>query len=307
VLKKIGLSGGGGTGGTATPALCVPSTILPTYPYCNADPVGLAKINVQLESNETDNTALFVYGGDLKGRMWKWDISSEVNTSYGSAAMMATALAPDGTAQPITTKPEIGRLPSFEFAIFFGTGRYLGNSDPSNLQRQTVYAIKGSLSGVANARSVLVAQTLGSDQAAAGGTVRTVTSTNDVNWTTGNGWYIDLPVSGERVNVDPSLQIGTLVIASNAPTSGDCSVGGVGYLNYFDYLTGRAVVTSTGLVASYKVPGSLIVGTNTVKLPGNKLVTITTTADNQQLSFETPISLAGAGGKRISWREVIVD
>lgn len=307
VLKKIGLSGGGGTGGTATPALCVPATILPTYPYCNADPVGLAKINVQLESNETDNTALYVYGGDLKGRMWKWDISSEVNTSYASATLMATALAPNGTPQPITTKPEIGRLPSFEYAIFFGTGRYLGNSDPSDLQRQTVYAIKASVSGVANARSILVSQTLGADQTSAGGTVRTITSTNDVNWTTGNGWYIDLPVSGERVNVDPSLQIGTLVVASNAPTSGDCSVGGVGYLNYFDYLTGRAVVTSTGLVASYKVPGSLIVGTNTVKLPGNKLVTITTTADNQQLSFETPISLAGAGGKRISWREVIVD
>ena len=70
-------------------------------------------------------------------------------------------------------------------------------------------------------------------------------------------------------------------------------------------MLGRLMATSTNSAVSQKIAGSLVVGTNTVKLPGNKLVTITTTADNKQLTFDTPLNTAATGGKRVSWREII--
>jgi type IV pilus assembly protein PilY1 len=251
---------------------------------------------------------LEVYGGDLKGRVWKFDLSSASGT-YLPATLLAQLNAPDGSAQPITTKPEIGKIKDGMppiFAVFVATGKYLGNPDVSDSQVQSVYAIKTSVSTLSNARTSLVSQSLGADTAVAGGVIRTSTSSNMVDWTVNNGWYVDLPLSKERVNVDPSLQIGTLVVPSNVPAaSGDCTAGGTGYLNFFNFLTGRAVDTATNQAASVKISGSLIVGTNTVKLPGNKLVTITTTADNQQLNFDTPVGAPPLSGRRVSWRELV--
>lgn len=310
ILNKVALdASAGGAGGSATPSACVPSTVTPVTPFCDADPVGLARINARLESNETDNTILEIYGGDLKGRVWRFDLSSMSN-SYPVAFRLAELKDPMGNPQPITTKPEIAKIRDGAppiFGVFVGTGQYLGNPDLGTTQTQTIYAIKASgTSTLTNARSSLVSQTLSADIVVAQGTIRTVTSSNSVDWTSGNGWYVDFPVSKERVNVDPSVQIGTLQVATNVPaSSGDCTAGGFGYLNYFDFLTGRYVSTSTAQAASYKVAGSLIVGTNTVKLPGNKLITIATTADNQQLSFEAPVQSLGLGGRRVSWREIV--
>jgi type IV pilus assembly protein PilY1 len=297
-----------GTAGTASPTLCSPVTVLPAYPYCDANPSGFAKINVRLENNDTDNTALYVYGGDLYGNLWRYDLTSTTN-AYPTAFLMAQFTDTGGTPapQPITVRPEVAIIPNDIPAVFVGTGKYVGSDDPGNSQQQTIYAVRADLTTTIANRSGLIQQTLGGDVTVAGGTIRTVTSTASVNWNSDKGWYINLPLSGERVNVDPSLQIGTLVMASNVPSTSSCTAGGFGYLNFFDYLTGKFIESSANAAASRKVSGSLIVGTNTVKLPGNKLVTITTTADNQQLTFETPIKSIGLGGKRVSWREVVID
>ena len=37
-----------------------------------------------------------------------------------------------------------------------------------------------------------------------------------------SGWVVDLPDTGERVNVDLKLQLGTLVVASNVPSEAGC-------------------------------------------------------------------------------------
>jgi hypothetical protein len=49
------------------------------------------------------------------------------------------------------------------------------------------------------------------------------------------------------------------------------------------------------------------VGINVIMLPGGKVVSIVTTADNQQLTKDTPTPPSGFGGKRVSWRELIRD
>jgi len=63
---------------------------------------------------------------------------------------------------------------------------------------------------------------------------------------------------------------------------------------------------SNGMVST-KISQSLIVGINVIKLPGGAVKTIVTTADNQQLSKDTPVAPATISGRRVSWRELIVD
>ena len=46
-------------------------------------------------------------------------------------------------------------------------------------------------------------------------------------------------------------------------------------------------------------------GINVIMLPGGKVVTIVTTADNQQLTKNTPVPSSSFAGRRVSWRELI--
>jgi hypothetical protein len=43
-----------------------------------------------------------------------------------------------------------------------------------------------------------------------------------------------------------------------------------------------------------------------IQLPGGDVKTIVTTADNQQLTQNTPVSATAVQGRRVSWRELLV-
>jgi type IV pilus assembly protein PilY1 len=91
------------------------------------------------------------------------------------------------------------------------------------------------------------------------------------------------------------------------PNADTCTAGGTSYLNYLDYATGSYVAGATGNMASVYIGSSLVVGINVIMLPGGKVVTIATTASNQQLTQDTPVSAVGFLAKRVSWRELVVE
>jgi type IV pilus assembly protein PilY1 len=72
----------------------------------------------------------------------------------------------------------------------------------------------------------------------AGGRVYRAVSGNTINWSGKSGWYLDLPVAGERVVVDPVLRNGRLIVPTTVPSSDPCAVGGFSWLMEVDYLTG---------------------------------------------------------------------
>jgi type IV pilus assembly protein PilY1 len=274
--------------------------------YSDADPSGLAKINNWVDNSLTDNTTLAIYGGDMKGNLWRFDLDSASST-YLSAVKVAALKDPTGLIeQPITTKPELGLISSRR-VIFVGTGRFLGVSDKVDDTGQTIYAIADDLTGntAVSGRTGLVQQTM----TAATSTTRTVSSVATVDWSNNavRGWFIDLPDSGERVNVDPQLQLGTLVIASNVPSTDTCVAGGTAWINTLDFKTGGFIEGATANAVSQKISASVAVGINVIQLPGGKVVTIVTTADNQQLPVETPVAPTMFEGKRVGWRELTAD
>lgn len=256
-------------------------------------PSGLARIANWVDDPMVNNTTKYVYGGDLNGDLWRFDLDA------GSATKLAAV------GEPITTRPELAEI-KFNRVVFFGTGLFLQGADRVDGASRAIYAIKDdglTTFGSVRGNSAFVEQNF-----IAGGDTRTLTG-NSVDWDTRSGWYIPLPDSGERVNVDPKIQLGTLVVPTNVPTStgaNTCTVGGYAWLNYIDFTTGSDVKNSKGEVikASQKLAGALAVGVNIVRLPDGKVVAITTTADNRHPVTEVPVGTTNTRARRISWREL---
>lgn len=266
-----------------------------------ATPSGLAKI-AAWNDEPVGNKAGYVYGGDLLGNVWRFNI----NTA-GAPFLLATLKDPANVVQPITTTPTLGKISDIR-TIYIGTGKYLESADLASTQVQSMYALKDNNAtttlinpgGSPRNSTTLVKQTLTS-----AGATRT-TSNNSVNYGTGQGWYVDFPDSKERVNIDSKLVQGTLIVPTIVPSNTDCSPGGYGWLNFFDFKTGAAINTTTGL-ASLKYDHT-IVGVNVLYIAGSPIVEIVT--DNQPTpdinsSVAFAAAAAGFSGKRVLWRELI--
>ncbi len=253
-----------------------------------ATPSGLSKIIAQVVNPSLDATLLQVYGGDLFGNLWRFDVNGNVGAAGNDAQLLATLRgpAPNSLPQPITSKPEVGLI-NGATVVFVGTGRYLGVTDLTDTTQaspnlQTMYGIwdplltttTPSVAIYANPRTVVtnpfVQQTeltttcpLGAPTTlcAFGQIIRTSTS-YPVSIPSGNsGWYVDLPDSGERLNTDPMLELGMLAFNTNVPSASSCSVGGYSYNYVLDYTTGsfptNAVTTITAALAA-TLPPSMV-------------------------------------------------
>jgi type IV pilus assembly protein PilY1 len=157
---------------------------------------------------------------------------------------------------------------------------------------------------------LLVPQTLTNFTSASGQQLRT-TSTTAVNWASKAGWYVDLNPGntspGERVNVDVQLQLGSLTVASNVPSTNACNVGGYSFLYNFDFKSGQYLQTATAqAVGSRLASGAMVAGMNTIRLQSGKIITIITDTGGGITSQETPTAVASSGtANRVSWRELI--
>jgi type IV pilus assembly protein PilY1 len=193
-----------------------------------ANPSGLAKISPYVEQMFENNTALNVYGGDLNGNIWRFNINTNVVTK------IATLRDGGSNPQKITTQPELGKIDK-NVVIMVGTGKFLEPADLTNTPQNSVYTFKDNGQTSAISRNQLVAQTLSGS--------RTVTSTAAVNFDTGYGWLLDFP-AGERVNLDPLLLNGVLLMPTLVPSSEACSGAGYGWFNYFNYKKGSSMLPS---------------------------------------------------------------
>lgn len=191
------------------------------------NPSGLARISAPATSPDSDRTALSVYGGDMLGNLWRFDINGDIGTSGNDAQLLVTFKDAGGNRQPITAKPEVA-LVSGHTVVYVGTGSYLGLTDVGSTTSQTMYAVKDSMGSttLGNPRisgSNFVQQTMtettcvNESSCTPGEKIRKITSYNNVDWATKNGWYVDFLTAGERGNTDPSLVQGTLAFTTNTP------------------------------------------------------------------------------------------
>jgi type IV pilus assembly protein PilY1 len=267
-------------------------------------PSGLAKIS-GWNDEPAGNKVGYVYGGDLLGNVWRFDINSAVAATIGTGDKLKFATlfsdAAGTSPQPVTTTPVLGSILG-KRVVFIGTGKYLESNDLTTTQMQTQYAIKddNATTTLVNPRTTLVQQTLTN-----AGASRTA-SNNAVNFFTGRGWYVNFPDSGERVNIDSKLVQGTLLVPSIVPSSTACTPGGYGWLNFFNFQTGGPVNTAIS-TASLKYDAT-IVGVNVLYVQGvPKVGVVTSTNPTPELNTGVNFAATATGftGKRVIWRELI--
>ena len=290
-------------------------------------PSGLAQITNFVDNSIIDNTTRYVYGGDNNGNVWKFDI----NAATPSATLLGVAKDPSGVRQPITTRPELGEIAGKPW-VYVGTGRLLGLPDLLDVQVQSLYGFVDT-GGVyltypdpvleaSGLRGVLapLAMTPVTDPAenpAVGTTRESACTGNSTECARKSGWVLDLPDSGERLNIDMSLTLGTLISATNVPRNTACNIGGYSWLNFLDYRTGLSVAGSpiasgntTGNVSAY-LGETLAVGLSVMRLPSStpggqgKTVAVVMGSSGTPQSFAPPVNVPPPIGRRVSWQELV--
>ena len=275
---------------------------------------GLKELNNYVADPAGDNTTTLFYGGDLEGNVWRfqWDFNSSSFTTKKVVQLQSSG----GTVQPITTRIELvqgqagGSLPR----ILVATGKLLGVGDLSSTAQQSIYGFDDTADGYSNAASLRASlkQTLMEDVAAADGTRSRRVKCNASNALCADnskGWYVDLPTTGERVNIDLRLAGATLVVASNIPSNEPCVSGGTGWINYLNFQTGGAVGGNTGEWGPSGVPvdAGLIMGNDlSATRDGNVTSHVSPSQfPNLPIDVKIPTSNPKPKGKRMSWREVV--
>ncbi|CAN5434821.1 PilC/PilY family type IV pilus protein [soil metagenome] len=209
---------------------------------------------------DTKQQIVAVYAGDLKGNMWKFDLSSTSSSSWGVAFAgnpLFNAVNRTGTAEPFTAAPTYVLHPLGGVMILAGTGKLYETADPDNVQERTLYglwdkvkvgAASGTATSVISSTATLVMQAVSSTlvvTTTSGDTATYYTSTgNTVDYATKRGWYLPLTIqAGERTVYDPQIAVGRVFFETVVPGAAvtTCAASnGIGYNFVLDPFSGAS-------------------------------------------------------------------
>lgn len=283
---------------------------IPTGAGTPMSPSGLAKISAYSANQAINNTTDFVYGGDLLGNVWRFDLTS-TNPATWSVAKLATLVDGSGTRQAVTTEPQLSEITRGGISrrfVYVGTGSYLGDSDVATTQTQSMYGLIDDLSAsplISPLRSRLQRQIISN----VGGGKRQL-SRIALDYATQRGWYVDFNLSaGERINTDPQLARGALIFTTNIPSADKCVPGGSSFFYVLDYENGGVLTNTTQPLYSGMFLGNAMASRPTlVQLPNGKVVTPVHLTDGTVPTPENGLPPTGPlGARRVFWKEIITN
>ncbi|MGE6320990.1 pilus assembly protein [Pseudomonas oryzihabitans] len=265
VLFGNGYDGSGGKAALYALNVADGSSIGSNFPLVAQAGSNNGLFNLKSLDVNSDGIADYVYGGDLQGNLWRFDLlangnltssasASDFKVSFGGSPLYrAKDRDNNGNVQPITAPPSLVRHPfGTGFVVMFGTGSYFTQADKSSVYLQSVYGIwDKNVATVATPNTATTTTTLnrGSlqrqvffQETALGGKAVRVISNNSVDWSTVSGWYLDLAYGdtqlGERM-VDPMTASGqALFFSTITPNSAVCSAGISGWTYAVDPSSG---------------------------------------------------------------------
>ncbi|MEO8303410.1 MAG: PilC/PilY family type IV pilus protein [Betaproteobacteria bacterium] len=272
----------------------------------DADPSGLSTIRAFVPSRK-DPYALQAYGGDLKGNVWRFDLSDpdERNWKVERVAKLTDA---GGNAQPITTgvRIEIDQNNNLDRYLFVGTGKLLGKDDIADATvGNTLYVIRdGTVKVPEAAPSTPYSR---ADLNSVDGTkVSGFTGTP-----TGRGWYQDGADKSWKIGVDVYADVQTVVYAFSKPATDPCERPLSSTLYARDLNTGNSVLIEPGgTVVSGIDIGAGIAGVSLIQGQGGSTGNVSsgdvrvqvTTMKGQVFSFGVKLATSANLKHRVSWR-----
>ncbi|WP_334130854.1 pilus assembly protein [Silanimonas lenta] len=267
-----------------------------------------------------DGTVDFVFAGDMRGNMWRFDLTS-TNPSQWSNAANRSVLFAAGPSKPITAAPSLALNPAdFKLWVFFGTGRYLSAGDPGDLSVQSWYGMRDSATTIP--LTDLQRRKIEEQTTHSGRLVRTFENAGPLS--DGKmGWFIDLVrppyppgvAEGERMITNQRV-VGRILIASSIiPSNDPCAVGGTGFVNAIDAFTGASLagsffdVDGDGSFADETINGRPVGSLDlNISMPTEAALveSILVVGGSRSTTGEVPVDLSSLYG-RISWREIVRD
>ena len=205
------------------------------------------------------------FTGDLKGNLWKFDLSSSAKADWKVALggkPLFEAKTFQGVAQPITAAPLAVPHPDGGVVVVAGTGKFFDAADINSVATQTIYGVRDPVGfgtdegSTITGTSTLVMQTIIDKKnesrvvEAFDNTTSTQTitfyevSVNPIDWRTKNGWYFHQPYAGQRMVYPVSRVAGRLAkVDTIVPGKADAdpcesSTPGKGYNYVIDAITG---------------------------------------------------------------------
>jgi type IV pilus assembly protein PilY1 len=205
---------------------------------------------------DNDLIAHYVYAGDLRGNLWRFDLSVPDPSNWDEALSIFSAVDPSGNPQPITVQPRVALNPQRpgELMVLFGTGSYFRTEDRESVspQVQTLYGVRDG--GTSTRRSLgdrddMLQQSITFEmQADALGSTRIVREISDNDYSNNNaiGWYLDLVVGGvargerviSRATFPSSSRRERVRFTTLRPDNDPCSGGREGFIFDVDLANG---------------------------------------------------------------------
>ena len=281
----------------------------------------------QFKNRSGSGAAAALYFGDLQGNLWRFNTTGDDPSSWLPAIGTLAAPLPIFTAttevgnvrQPIVARPEVATGPYGTTMVFFGTGKYYGQSDLSpTYTQQSEYALidNGSTNVITrNADLARRTATISGTNIVVTGSPFTYSGSSSKK-----GWVLDFPSSlstGERSVTKPAVANGLLTFTTLTLSADICGTGN-GFIYQLNALSGLPFLTSpNGNTGGYS---------STVGIPGPpRVVDLVldqglTRATGEQIDKRTQTTLvSGTSSKidasgvvnskappvgRINWREI---
>lgn len=275
---------------------------------------GLSSVKLKVNSS---NVVQAAYGGDLKGRLWKFDLSATSTDSWGVAfsgkPLFTTA---GGATQPITAQPLLADNSVGGKQIFVGTGKFNETADKTNKDLQAFYSVWDADGGSGQLTvSSLQAQAVTGVFSGSSGQFVTTTQ-NDTTYPGEKGWYLPLVYNnaliGERVINQASLVLGRIVFTTaSVDTTDPCSSFGTGKVAELDAFSGKMLnyavfdTNGDGVVDSSDTISSGVIFTGGIPTL-NAIVNGATRKifNDSSGNITTLVEKGGGGSRRIMWRQI---
>jgi type IV pilus assembly protein PilY1 len=251
---------------------------------------------------------LQVYGGDLQGRVWRFDLSNANPALWPTTAVLfATLKDATAKAQPVTTgiRIEIDQSNNTDRYLFIGTGKMLDQPDlADNSVISTMYVIRD---GTVDAP----------DTPPAGGYTRAALLPVDGTCTgtpaspcTGapvtRGWYQDGEDASWKIITDPFADLSVAAFAFSFPAADPCDLlsatlfarsiaGGNSVLQDAGGVLQPSIAIDAGVAGVTLVQGVNVDGSMPVKA-------LITTMTGEVYTYGIAIPGAAGTKHRVSWR-----
>lgn len=279
---------------------------------------------------DADNDGVIdqVYAGDLKGNLWKFDISASDPSLWGRAnggLPLFVARGPTGNLQPITAPIRLVRnfVPSDantgKLYVHFGTGSYFRNGDPGMTEVQSWYGLIDEGVAITDGRTSLTARTMSADATFGGRVVRTFSAASAGDMTGRKGFYIDLPAQERIVTAANTIRAvePALLVSIIRPQEDECVPGGTGFVAAINPFTGARLtrpffdVNNEGGFTDDLVGGVYIGAVDLgVGMPGESILIGNRLVVGGSLgrmgSVRINLGLTPVRG-RLTWREIVRD